>query len=362
MSPVVDPILLLTIAIGAAHAGFWAVLIANIAYLRRGAGTKTTDEPSLSVCIPARNEAENLRRLLPSLAQQTYPDLEILVLDDGSEDETGTVVQEYSSSRITLLREEQPPDGWIGKVHALYQCTRHASGECYLFLDADAVLKRGTALRELVHRHQSTTSTVSTGIPHLQGGAMLLVSLIPHALLRSLPWPLVQRTDSPALSALNGQCWLIDAETYHEHEPHEHVKNAILEDVAIGRYLKSKGHSPTLLDVQDLVSVHMYDSYPAAWRGLRKNTYLLLGGTPGRFLVLYTGFILTWIVAPFLSPWFIASLYGLKLITDRVSGMSITTSLLAPVSYVLSVTLQLDSAIHHWIGQVKWKGRSVRSG
>jgi glycosyltransferase involved in cell wall biosynthesis len=353
--------LLLIPPLAAAHAAFWGVLLVNLAYLRRQPEAAPSSYPRLSVCIPARNEAVNLRRLLPSLARQDYPDLEILVWDDGSEDDTWAVLQDAADDRITPLQGTGPPDGWVGKVHALYQCTRQATGDCYLFLDADAELTRPDALRRLVARHQGTNTSVSSGFPYLRGGAMLLVSLVPHALLRSLPWPLVSRTKSPSLSALNGQCWLVGADVYHTHEPHEHVKDDVLEDVAIGRYLKSKGHPPSLLDVQDLVSVYMYDSYGAAWRGFRKNAYLLLGGTPLSFTLMYTGFVLTWAVAPLLSVWFVVSLYGLKLVTDRASGASLTVSLLAPVSYVLGLALQLDSALHHWLGRVSWKGRTVPS-
>jgi hypothetical protein len=345
--------------LAAAHASFWVILLANLAYLRRQPEADLADAPALSVCIPARNEADNLRRLLPSLARQDYPDVEIIVWDDGSEDDTWAVLQGAADDRVTPLRGADPPDGWVGKVHALYQCTRKARGDCYLFLDADAELTQPDALRRLVARHRGSGSSVSSGFPFLRGGGMLLVSLVPHALLRSLPWPLVARTDTPSLSALNGQCWLVDAPVYHAHEPHEHVKNDVLEDVAIGRYLKAQGHPPTLLDVQDLVSVYMYESYEAAWRGFRKNAYLLLGGTPPTFALMYTGFVLTWVVAPLLSIWFVASLYGLKLVTDRASGASLTVSLLAPVSYLLGLALQLDSALHHWLGSVSWKGRSV---
>ncbi|PSQ81050.1 MAG: glycosyl transferase family 2, partial [Bacteroidetes bacterium QS_1_63_11] len=209
------------------------------------------------------------------------------------------------------------------------------------------------------HRHSSTR--LSSGFPKLTGNALLLVSLVPHAILSSLPWPLVPRTQMAGLSALNGQCWLIDSDVYHTQEPHEAVKDAVLEDVAIGRHLKQEGIPPTLLDVQDLVAVHMYDSFGAAWRGFRKNAYLLLGGTLPQFMLMYSGFILCWLIAPLLSLWFLASLYGLKIVTDRASGMPALVSLLAPVSYLLALVLQLDSAIHHWRGQVRWKGRSVPS-
>ncbi|WP_103028087.1 glycosyltransferase [Salinibacter altiplanensis] len=353
--------LLLVLPAASVHAGLWGVLALNLAYLRRQPSPSADSRPSLSVCIPARNEADNLRRLLPTLKNQNYPDLEILVWDDGSEDDTWEVLSTAESSRLTPLRGTDPPDGWVGKVHALYQCTREASGACYLFLDADAELRRPDALRQLVARHRSSRTQVSSGFPRLRGAVLLLVSLVPHALLSSLPWPLVPRTQLPALSALNGQCWLVDRDVYHRHEPHAQVKNAVLEDVAIGRYLKRQGHAPTLLDVQDLVSIHMYDGFGEAWRGFRKNAYLLLGGTPSRFAVMYGGFLLSWLVAPLLSVWFLVSLYGLKAVTDRASGMPLYITVLAPLSYLLGLMLQIDSAVHHWNDRVRWKGRSVPS-
>lgn len=344
-----------------AHAAFWGIVLTNLLYLRRQQPTVPRPWPQLSVCIPARNEAQNLRRLLPTLAAQDYPDFEVFVWDDGSDDDTWDVLSTHRFPELTRLRGSDPPASWVGKVHALYQCTRRASGDCYLFLDADAELHDPDALRRLVARHSGSETAVSSGMPALTGGALLLVSLVPHALLQSLPWPLVPRTSLPALSALNGQCWLIDGDTYHTHEPHAAVHNAVLEDVAIGRYLKAHNSPPTLLDVQDLVSVHMYDSFGAAWRGFRKNAYLLLGGTALSFAAMYAGFVMVWLGAPLLSAWFIASLYGLKLVTDRASGMPLHITLLAPVSFVLGLALQLDSAFHHWTDRVTWKGRSVPS-
>jgi len=351
----------LTALAAALHLGLWATLLLNLGSLRRTSRSERSTTPELTVCIPARNEAHNLRRLLPSLLRQEYPSLEIIVWDDGSEDDTWDVLRSIDDPRLRAFRGGPLPDGWIGKVHALYQCTRRATGACYLFLDADTELTGRRALRHLVGQHQTASSGVTTGLPRLRGAASLLVSLVPYALLTGLPWPLVPHTARPGLSALNGQCWLIDAELYHAHEPHEHVQNAVLEDVAIGRYLKRRGHPPLLRDVQAHVSVYMYDGFGAAWAGFRKNAYLLLGGSPLSFVGTYSYFLLTWLVAPLLSPWFLLSLYGLKSTTDRANGLSLTTSLLAPVSFLLGLALQLDSAVHHWADRVTWKGRSVPS-
>lgn len=359
MISAIEPLLVAALAL--VHAGFWAVLLSNLVYLRQRTAAALSDYPSVSICIPARNEAQNLQRLLPSLQEQHYPEFEILVWDDRSEDQTWTVVDAIDDSRVKALRGTAPPDGWVGKVHALYQCTRQASGDCYLFLDADAQMLGPHALQSLVERHRTTETAVSSGFTRLRGQALLLVSLVPNAILSGLPWPLVGRTRRPTLSALNGQCWMIESDVYHAHEPHEAVKGEVLEDVSMGRYLKSRGHAPSFLDVQDLVAVYMYDSVGDAWRGFRKNAYLLLGGTIPRFLVLHGTFILAWVVAPLLSLWFLASLYALKFVTDRASGMPLKISAFAPVSYVGGLVLQLDSAIHHWTDRVTWKGRSVPS-
>lgn len=351
--------LLLVLMIGGVHASFWGILLGNLWSLRRNPRPSPASLPSLSVCIPARNEAENLRRLLPTLTSQQYLEFEVLVWDDDSDDETWDVLETVDDPRITALRGSGPPSGWVGKVHALYQCTRRASGECYLFLDADAELRGPLALRKLVERHTVHSTGVSSGLTALKGGALLLVSLVPHVILKTLPWPLVTRTDRPSLSALNGQCWLIDSTVYHTHEPHRAVNDAVLEDVAIGRYLKRQGHPPDLLDVQDLVNVHMYTNLGEAWCGFRKNAYLLLGGTVPRFCFGYAALLTVWFLAVFVSVWFLFSLYGLKFVTDRASGMPPYVSALAPLSFVFGLALALDSAIHHWTNHVTWKGRPV---
>ncbi len=343
------------------HLGLWGTLLANLFYLRPRTSAPPASHPTVTVCIPARNEAHNLRRLLPSLLQQDYPSLEVIVWDDGSEDATWEVLQSIDDDRLTAHQGTDPPDGWIGKVHALYQCTRHASGDCYLFLDADTELTGADALPQLLARHQATDAAVSTGLPRLRGAAQLLVSLVPYSLLTGLPWPLVRRTSLPSLSALNGQCWLIDAALYHTLEPHKEVQDAVLEDVAIGRFLKTQGHPPAFLDVQDLVSVYMYETLQEAWEGFRKNAYLLLGGAPLSFVAMYGYFLLVWLAAPLLSPWFFVSLYGLKGTTDRLNGIPLFISLLAPVSFLLGLALQFDSAVHHWTDRVTWKGRPVPS-
>src|SRR5690606_21293785 len=133
------------------------VLFTNGLWLRkmRRRVLPTATNRSVSVVIPARNEAENLRRLLPSLRSQSYPSFDVIVYDDQSDDGTWEVLHEVDDPRLRVMRGDGPAPGWLGKVHALYSATRGASGELLLFLDADAELKDPDALRRLVDRFES---------------------------------------------------------------------------------------------------------------------------------------------------------------------------------------------------------------
>ena len=349
------------LALAILHAVHWLVLLGNVIYLRhRDQRATPASYPPLSVLIPARNEEDNLRRLLPTLAAQDYPDAEVIVYDDGSEDATWEVIEAHADQHIRGLQGNGPPAGWVGKVHALYQATREATGRLYLFLDADAELLHSDALRTLVERFAALPDdSVLTGLTRLRGGGRLLVSLVPNAILTGLPWPLVRRLPLASLGALNGQCWLIDATHYHRFEPHEALRSEVLEDVMIGRYLKAQGVTPALCNLQPDVAIHMYTSLGDAWRGFRKNAYLILGGHPAWFVGLSFLYLATFVLAPLASLWFLLSIYLLKAITDQLSGFSPGITLLAPVSYLLGSVMQWDSALSHWTGRVAWKGRRV---
>ncbi|MHB1253047.1 MAG: glycosyltransferase family 2 protein, partial [Candidatus Humimicrobiaceae bacterium] len=97
--------------------------------------------PLVSVLIPARNEEKNIRRILNSMIKQDYPNLEILVLDDGSTDETSQIVEKFAEkdSRVRLIKGGPLPKGWKGKCYACHQLSKVAKGEYFVFTDADTL-------------------------------------------------------------------------------------------------------------------------------------------------------------------------------------------------------------------------------
>src|SRR4051794_13612787 len=97
------------------------------------------DPPRVSAIIPAKDEEATIADCLASVRAQSYPDLEILVVDDRSDDRPPEIVRATAEGapRVRLISIEAPPPGWTGKTHALHVAAGQAGGEWFWFLDAD---------------------------------------------------------------------------------------------------------------------------------------------------------------------------------------------------------------------------------
>src|SRR3712207_3544796 len=95
------------------------------------------DPPVLSVVIPARNERRNVERCLRSVLTARYPALEVLLVDDHSDDGTGEIARAIAASdaRLRVLESPPLPPGWFGKQWACATGARAARGDLLLFAD-----------------------------------------------------------------------------------------------------------------------------------------------------------------------------------------------------------------------------------
>ena len=102
------------------------------------------DLPTVSVCIPARDEMHAMTQCLERVVASTYPKLEIIVLDDASQDNTSILIKSFAHSGVRFVEGSPLPDGWLGKTHAEHELLREASGELILFLDVDTHIRSQT--------------------------------------------------------------------------------------------------------------------------------------------------------------------------------------------------------------------------
>jgi glycosyltransferase involved in cell wall biosynthesis len=311
-----------------------------------------------TVLIPARDEAENLRRLLPQLMAEVE---KVIVYDDGSSDGTGDVAHELGA---TVIRGDGVlPEGWTGKNHACWQLAKVAaevsSSEWWLFLDADTQVEEGFggALGSMV-RNLGGKYPVITGLPRMLPGKFpepVYLFWVPWVILSTIPFGLIYQLGVGHIKFTNGQFVLWNSARYFELNPHEMCKGEILEDVKIGRYLAKQKVRVVAVVVSRILSVRMYDDLAGAWQGMLKNSYWVAGNPVGSVVVALFFFGLAGTLL--LNP--IAFLAGL--FTAIFAAMAVKTPwytvLLFPLSVLAAGVTQLASMVAAIGGGVEWKGR-----
>jgi hypothetical protein len=117
-----DPLWWESVLAGLQLAGAAALLVAAARHLRLVKPPKTVqtfaqkDLPALTVAIPARNETDDLEACLRSVVASTYPKLEVLVLDDCSQNKrTPEIIREFAHAGVRVNAGEVPPHNWLAK-------------------------------------------------------------------------------------------------------------------------------------------------------------------------------------------------------------------------------------------------------
>ena len=95
--------------------------------------------PRASLVFTARDEGTTLGAAVPTMLALDYPDLELIAINDRSEDDTGAILDKFAATdpRLKVIHVTELPAGWLGKTHGLQLGGEAATGEWILFTDAD---------------------------------------------------------------------------------------------------------------------------------------------------------------------------------------------------------------------------------
>lgn len=233
--------------------------------------------PRVSVVVPARNEERNIGGCLSGILAQTYPDLEVVVVDDRSEDATATIARRFAErdARVQVLDGAPLPTGWIGKCWALHQASQVASGEWLLFVDADTRLLPGSitgAVDEARRRAVAVLSALTAQeLPTVWERA--LMPAVFAALAEALPVELVNHPDVPQIAIANGQFLLARRDAYDSIGGHAAIRDEIGEDAAFAQRAKRLRWRYWLGDGRALATTRMYTRPGEFWEGWTKNLH-----------------------------------------------------------------------------------------
>ncbi len=236
--------------------------------------------PGVAIIVPARNEAQNMRRLLDSLVAQDYPLYEVLVVNDASTDATGDIVRDYAERGVRLLESEGPPSGWTGKNAACWLGARASTHPWLLFVDADTELSP-LAVRSSVAFALAQDASALSLFTRQQCYSFWERLLLPFAYQQYFVGVNARRVNGPSGSALaNGQYFLISRAAYMHAGGHAATAHSIIDDVMLATSLKKSGVTPLACRGEQLVAVRMYTGLRAIVHGFGKNSYLFLRHSP----------------------------------------------------------------------------------
>lgn len=331
--------------------------------------------PKVSILIPARNEGRVIRqRVQQFLNWQTYPDFELIVLDDNSSDDTANLARSAGEgdARLRIISGKPLPEGWLGKNWACQQLAEAANGDVLIFTDADVGWERGAidGVVDKLHRTRADLLTIWPTQETITWAERLTVPAMALVVNSYLPLLAVHHVPLAAFAAACGQCMVWRREAYHKLGGHAAVCDNVLEDVTMARLVKRRGLRLHMADGSSVIGCRMYHNWGEVLRGYAKN---ILAGYGGSVVFLALGALFHWLIFVFpfallLIPgyfaWgtaFVTLGIAVRMLTAALTRQRLLDALLMPLTVVLFTRIALQAVYWQWrFGGPQWKGRTVK--
>ena len=329
--------------------------------------------PRVSVVIPARDEERTIERTVRALLAQTYPELELIVVNDRSVDRTGEILAAFE--QVIVVEGEEPPPGWLGKPWALHQGSARATGELLLFVDADVIYEPDAVAAIVAHFETRAADVAMLGIlPNIVMRGFWEHVIMPNLAVFAytfLPLWAVNRTRMRMLAVGGGPGNLVRRGDYEAAGGHESLRDAVVDDVGLGRLLRRCGRRTEVVRAESFVSVRMYHGLREIVSGFTKNAFAVFG-----YNYLVALFVLVTAVIFHLLP------YALALTGHTLALAVVAVIALARLLVFVSIGYRVDNALFGhplmigawlWIlarsvwftgirRQLHWRGRTYDAG
>ncbi len=328
------------------------------------------DLPTVSVCIPARNEDHALEDCLLAVLASDYPKLEVIVLDDCSQDKTSQIVRSFAHDGVQFIQGESPATGWLGKNQALQTLAQQATGDFVLFMDVDTRLSV-TSIAELIDYTLDNNMHMISVLPHNRLG------LQPGALLGTLRdvWQMVlpvSRRHVPVAS----QAWLINADKLRALGGFKSVAHKIIPEISFARRLFT-GDTYRFIAGDGALGISTAKRWPSQLSTAARLLYPTYKRQPVFALAAMAAIAALFLLPPAVLAWLLVvgdlgllcmlaggatllgfATYALVLARTHPRVWSLAAFLL-PVVALQEICLIAVSLAQYEFGEVNWKGRNV---
>ncbi len=279
--------------------GFWLTAERDT----RSLPTEPLEWPSVVAVVPARDEADVIARSISSLAVQDYPGpFRIIVVDDSSSDGTGQIVRALGSCRVEIETGRPLAAGWTGKLWAVSQGVERAgSSATYLWLTDADIEHAPDTLRTLVSRAEAGDLSLVSLMAKLRCESLAERMLIPaFVFFFQMLYPFAQVNRPTGLGGAAGGCMMVRRESLEAAGGIEAIRNALIDDCALGALLKRQGRIWLGLTERSR-SIRRYDSFRAVAAMISRSAYAQLGYSPALLLATIAGLALVYAAPPLLA-------------------------------------------------------------
>ena len=259
---------------------------------------------AVSVLIPARNEARNIEAAVRTALASTGVDVEVIVLDDLSDDDTAERVLAMASHepRLRLLPAPPLPPGWAGKQRACHLLSQAARHDVLLFVDADVRLEPLAAAYASAMLLSRPSLGLVSGFPRevtASWAEHLVVPWIHVLLLGYLPMAQMRRSRQPALGAGCGQWMVARRDAYAATGGHAAAPLSLHDGLSLPRTFRRGGWDTDLFDGSELARCRMYRGGRQLWHGFGKSAgegMATGAGLPVWALLILLGHVAPWLL------------------------------------------------------------------
>lgn len=330
---------------------------------------------SISVLIPARDEALTIGAAVTALLASTGVTLDLCVLDDGSTDGTADVLAGIADARLRVLRGAPLPPGWCGKMHACAQLAQAARHDLMVFVDADVRLAPDALSRLAGFMAARPKVALASGFPRQITGSWAEWLLLPfmHVLAMGyLPLRGMRASNRPGFGAGCGQLMVARRGAYQACGGHAAVARSLHDGLALPRLFRAHGLGTDLVAVSAFAACRMYANAGEVFRGLLKNAaegMATPAGLPVWTMLLAGGHVLPFLLLPFLlsaaaplpgrlAIGACACSLGLRAVLAVRYRHDWRSVLCHPAGVVVLLGVQWVALIRRWRGvPAEWRGR-----
>jgi chlorobactene glucosyltransferase len=279
--------------------------------------------PKVSIIVPVRNEEKYISKCLDSLVNQKYPNFEIIVINDSSSDGTWNIIQRYTENceqSLEAINAGPRPDGWIGKSWACYQGYLKATGDIFMFTDADTIHSQNALSLAVGHLINQKLDAL-TAIPRLVCEDFWTKITLP--VVWSISYvrysPLRANNPNTTTGYFFGSFYVIFRRVYEAVGTHAAVKGEIVEDGALGGIVKKEKFRLKVVRGEHHIRAIWARDLSSLWHGLRRLMIPLYYQDKIHASVVTTAVFFLLLTPFFLFPFSISYLAQLSMIGNPIS-------------------------------------------